>query len=508
MRGMSDKHTKARPGAKARFGIGDRVVARVSAQAKMDKHAAYVEYANLRETTSKLQNRIARASVNDKPRLMAELAKQVQRMKELSQILSASRPGAKARMGRGQVISVVQQFLSGVPAGATKDALQKALIDYADNSAAERRMRAEGNKADARRFNHEAGRANDVAVASWLRLGGSAKMADLRQVLQTLGTMSFSRPGAKSSFGSLREEARASLMRTTREQLVRQWTRTTGKSATDAPPYTIAGKKQMIEEILQRWKGDNAASMSRPGAKAKMAVNPFNLPALPLEWDGKRITLSGQQYRVTRSGAGYNLFDLATGNLAKTITKDALVRAWEQGKVRDIYARPGAKATFAFKVGDRVHAGFGVAGGAGVVGTITKIEDGYAYIQADASASDRYGPQTYKAPLRLVTAAPKKAWESSRPGAKARNALTDACWEGYEAVGTKQQDGKTVPNCVPKDKAAKPDDTEREDVKAGLKLMEKADKAVSDKIRTLIKEGKPQDQAVAIALDMKRRGEI
>lgn len=55
---------------------------------------------------------------------------------------------------------------------------------------------------------------------------------------------------------------------------------------------------------------------------------------------------------------------------------------------------------------------------------------------------------------------------------------------------------------------AKPSDLEREDVKAGLKLMEKADKAVSDKIRTLIAEGKPQDQAVAIALDMKRRGEL
>ena len=62
--------------------------------------------------------------------------------------------------------------------------------------------------------------------------------------------------------------------------------------------------------------------------------------------------------------------------------------------------------------------------------------------------------------------------------------------------------------------AAKPDDKtecadcETEQDKAGLKLMEKADKAVSDKIRTLIKEGRPQDQAVAIALDMKRRGEI
>jgi hypothetical protein len=55
---------------------------------------------------------------------------------------------------------------------------------------------------------------------------------------------------------------------------------------------------------------------------------------------------------------------------------------------------------------------------------------------------------------------------------------------------------------------AKPSDLEREDVKAGLKLMAASDEAVSDKIRTLIAEGKPQDQAVAIALDMKRRGEL
>lgn len=34
---------------------------------------------------------------------------------------------------------------------------------------------------------------------------------------------------------------------------------------------------------------------------------------------------------------------------------------------------------------------------------------------------------------------------------KAKNAnLEDACWEGYEAVGTKVKDGETVPNCVPK----------------------------------------------------------
>jgi hypothetical protein len=27
--------------------------------------------------------------------------------------------------------------------------------------------------------------------------------------------------------------------------------------------------------------------------------------------------------------------------------------------------------------------------------------------------------------------------------------LEDACWPGWEAIGTKELDGRTVPNCVP-----------------------------------------------------------
>jgi len=31
----------------------------------------------------------------------------------------------------------------------------------------------------------------------------------------------------------------------------------------------------------------------------------------------------------------------------------------------------------------------------------------------------------------------------------AEGSLEDACWEGYEAIGTKDVDGREVPNCVP-----------------------------------------------------------
>lgn len=174
------------------------------------------------------------------------------------------------------------------------------------------------------------------------------------------------------------------------------------------------------------------------------------------------------------------------------------------------FSRPGAKATFADA---SVMAAFlrllDYAGTAVARKNYAVAQDFYDQAAKMITAHpdlNRAGSSTRE---RLMDIGERiKKSRASRPGAKARHALTDACWQGYEAVGTKQKDGKTVPNCVPKATAAKTSDLEREDVKAGLKLMEKADKAVSDKIRTLIAEGKPQDQAVAIALDMKRRGEI
>ena len=30
-----------------------------------------------------------------------------------------------------------------------------------------------------------------------------------------------------------------------------------------------------------------------------------------------------------------------------------------------------------------------------------------------------------------------------------RNPKDNPCWKGYHPVGTKQKDGRTVPNCVP-----------------------------------------------------------
>ena len=49
---------------------------------------------------------------------------------------------------------------------------------------------------------------------------------------------------------------------------------------------------------------------------------------------------------------------------------------------------------------------------------------------------------------------PKKSTSSTaKKSASSQKQLKNACWKGYEAIGTKQKNGRTVPNCVPKQKA-------------------------------------------------------
>jgi hypothetical protein len=74
----------------------------------------------------------------------------------------------------------------------------------------------------------------------------------------------------------------------------------------------------------------------------------------------------------------------------------------------------------------------------------------------------KYGYKTpesaTRAAIRLFDAHVSRG-SYARPNAKKASTdfdLEEACWEGYEAVGTKKKDGKTVPNCVPKKKASRP----------------------------------------------------
>ena len=112
--------------------------------------------------------------------------------------IRASRPGAKAKMDKNAALAIVGKAIAGVPAGAQRDALQKALIDYYDNTQAANRLLKQGNTQDANRFAVEAGRAAQIAVRTWDRMGKPA--AELRGFTQNLERAAeFSRPGAKST---------------------------------------------------------------------------------------------------------------------------------------------------------------------------------------------------------------------------------------------------------------------------------------------------------------------
>lgn len=57
------------------------------------------------------------------------------------------------------------------------------------------------------------------------------------------------------------------------------------------------------------------------------------------------------------------------------------------------------------------------------------------------------------------------------PVKEQKDGLKDACWKGYEAIGTKKKNGKTVPNCVPvkEGKMSKAEKDKAEDIVKGMK---------------------------------------
>jgi hypothetical protein len=77
-----------------------------------------------------------------------------------------------------------------------------------------------------------------------------------------------------------------------------------------------------------------------------------------------------------------------------------------------------------------------------------EINDGYEAEQAAAICYSTYRTEMGMSGERLV--ASKINQLSKYKGIYlAEGGLEDACWEGWEAIGTKELDGRTVPNCVP-----------------------------------------------------------
>lgn len=293
-------------------------------------------------------------------------------------------------------------------------------------------------------------------------------------------------------------------------------------------------------------------SMSRPGAKAKMAkwtVTPTQKHGKDIEEHTAKIgrdhwKIDSMPHLGKSVGSLYRwdemrgLRHISTGNIEQ-LKRQAEAISTKQDALSDVmrgFSRPGAKAEMAkFKVGDRVAYKPHPANTAGELVEIRKptslegVEMQYGIKQA--SGSIMWVPEGM-----LVRA--------SRPGVKAKNALyMIEIVEGGRVTSTITPDQfrdfavKNVPGVSRNDFVTtmmekwndyaeehgfgarvriggKSKNAVREGSKisaedeACLKVMSAADEKVSDKIRTLIAEGKPQKQAVAIALDLKRRGEL
>lgn len=79
---------------------------------------------------------------------------------------------------------------------------------------------------------------------------------------------------------------------------------------------------------------------------------------------------------------------------------------------------------------------------------IPAIIDEYGQEQAAAICYSTYRTEVGMSGERLV--ASKINQLSKYKGINlAEGGLEDACWEGYEPIGTKILDGREVPNCVP-----------------------------------------------------------
>jgi hypothetical protein len=79
---------------------------------------------------------------------------------------------------------------------------------------------------------------------------------------------------------------------------------------------------------------------------------------------------------------------------------------------------------------------------------IPAIIDEYGQEQAAAICYSTYRNEVRMSGERLV--ASKINQLSKYKGINlAEGGLEDACWEGYEPIGTKILDGREVPNCVP-----------------------------------------------------------
>jgi hypothetical protein len=335
-------------------------------------------------------------------------------------------------------------------------------------------------------------------AVSWLRTNAAHKGESYK--------VGMSHPGAKAKFDRSAEirNRYSVLVKMPKRELFELWQRKMQRGRVSVGgTIQEMDKNSMASDIVRAEFADRdvdaAFRNARPGAKTKMAADNSREAAQRVSAELKGLTVIAKKIQAAKEllratekqgdwrnciGTAQSLSNLYS-NLANQYMRVEVATASERSSLG--FSRPGAKTKFGNV--DRLDSLMAA------VYRALKNNDKEAAKRLMADAAKEIDSNT---PPYMLAEYKDLKRSFSRPGAKARHALTDACWQGYEAVGTKQQDGKTVPNCVPKAKNG---------IREGEKVSA-SDDAVARKIRKLMDEGKPQDQAVAIALDLERKGEL
>ncbi len=250
------------------------------------------------------------------------------------------------------------------------------------------------------------------------------------------------------------------------------------------------------DELLQHWRTPNMSNTRKEiaarlgfAAKAKMAVRQSG------DDDDETIGMSSTKAEIISFYDSHP--DLTLAQLSRMTGRDV------QDLKRMLMSkntRPGAKAAFAGDIETKLRS----------------LISRFGFKPDNISASSRFGV----AHVEFIDQKGKATEMVSKlKGAMKQMGVPESAITARENQYPADQDGPAqhigiVTIDFGQMKSSRPGTKTRmtrdqtEEQKAGLKIMSAADPAVGEKIATLIKEGKPQDQAIAIALDMKRRGEL
>jgi hypothetical protein len=463
------------------------------------KQGKYIAFIHYRDRALQVDNKLRQTPPGAMRDELESYLREVERKKKLL----ASRPGAKAKMAT-----------SYEAANQLYDRVMPSIIDM-NQFVSLSIPRVQSSLKDAARLANRAAAFGEKIIKE--RVASPEMLRELDRMVSVVRAQygyritqrgaSFSRPGAKAEMAAAPGVAELERLYAKFQESTRLFTPNKYRDAGEQKRMTSGQKKDFafFENLLKAARsGDGkrakallaktdslltthfvpkelrvwAAQFAAHGAKAKMAR--WTLDAsegwgdLSKQWTA---TINGTQWAIVVEGATGNgsLMRVQPGRAPQTIKRGSFEQLKRYAETLKS-SRPGAKATAAKT-------------------TMAAHPENIAWM--------RSLPASVVNQVRSIL---QKPHSSAR--AKALRDALKAGGVGFNQFVPDASAGAEVLGHQFREAFAKPSDLEREDVKAGLKLMERADKAVSDKIRTLIAEGKPQDQAVAIALDMKRRGEI